>query len=157
MKVKFWLDLEDLIIVCLGLCFFGLCTVVSGAMISVKTDWYVLTIVFGVLFLANVFAFFLIKKVSSKVSFSHDGIEWTWFKKQIVFISWDDVTEVKETWQGRSKRLSFFNGDKEIQVCFIRKKMYDAIMILCPYQNIKNEINNMRLPVWFKKNDSDDE
>ena len=46
--------------------------------------------------------------------------------------------------------LSFIAGDKHIEVG-LPKKMYDAIMIICPDPNIKLQINNLKEFEHFHK------
>lgn len=84
------------------------------------------------------------KRMPSKVIFSEVGIVWLLLKKPVTFIEWTEITEITTKSRGRGVRdLSFIAGDKRIDVS-LTKKMYDAIMIICPEPNIKMDIKELK-------------
>lgn len=98
---------------------------------------------------------FINRNISSSVIFSEVGIEWKSFKKTVVSIRWDEITEIVDTIRGRGFRwLTFIAKDKRIDV-ELTQKMYNVIMILCPYQNLKRRIDDMECFKWFHRKKKD--
>lgn len=91
------------------------------------------------------------KGLLSKIIYSENGIIWKRFKKNIMFISWEEITEIKNTPISMySSYLSFISNNKQIDV-ELTKKMYDAIMFICP-PNIKLQINDLEAFKCFHRN-----
>lgn len=68
------------------------------------------------------YAIFIDKKFSSNVIFSEEGIEYKSFKKSILFIAWDDITEIKRTPRSAySEWITFVARDKKIDVSITKK------------------------------------
>ena len=91
------------------------------------------------------------QRLSSKVIYSDEGIEWERFKKKILFLKWEEITEVKTTPISMySCYLSFVSDKGQIDV-ELTKKMYDAIMYICPEPNIKIQINELQAYKWYHR------
>lgn len=145
MKVKFWKKATELISICV-LLGFSIMVLIIGMILSFASQW-------GCLIIGAVLCFFVFlviifyKQPFSKVLISDEGIEHKWFNKKITFIGWSDIIEINEI--SRSRDLSylvFISKDNQLDVG-LTKKMYETIMILCPYEHIKNKINNLN---YFK-------
>ena len=148
MKVKIWKHTVGFfsIVFCIVLI---LIMIIISIIKVIKDYHYWAMLVLFVLFLIY-FLLYLIfsKNALSKVVFSEDGIEWIRFKKQIAFIRWDEITDVLETPYGRFTHwLTFMSGSKRIDIDVLSKKMYNAIIEICPEPNIRmmiNEINSLK-------------
>ena len=144
MKISFWKHTTELIY-----CIFMTTLCFVMAIISIILKWYWLgKAVFIGMTAICVIILFALKRLLSKVNFSEEGIEWTRFKKQIAFIRWDEITDVQETSRSRNlKWLTFIDKDKRIDMEVPTKKMYNAIIEICPEPNIRmmiNEINSLK-------------
>lgn len=101
-----------------------------------------------ILALAGIFAN---NRVLSKVKYSDSGILLKRFKKEILFLTWDEINEVTTTPVSRSiTYLSFVSNKGKIDV-ELTKKMYEAIMKLCPNINVKTQINDIERFKGFHK------
>lgn len=92
------------------------------------------------------------KELFAKVSISDAGIEWQWYNKLRIFITWDEMVTVRKTYNGRRKYdITFVAPNKQINVCLSQKR-YNAIIQLCPNEAIKTAINNIPCLKWYQKN-----
>lgn len=99
----------------------------------------------------SIYGLFCGKKFLSKIIFSNDGFEVTWLKKSVIKCDWADITEVKAIPCGRATSyLAFVVGNNQIEMG-LNKKMYDTIMLLCPYTGIKTRIDNLPQFKWFHR------
>ena len=99
-------------------------------------------VIVGAALLFYASSIFLFRKyLLGKIIFSTSGVEWKLFSRTIYRMEWNEITEVKQTYQGRVICLSFFKGKDEIKIDF-HFKIYAAIMILCPLPWIKNVIDS---------------
>ncbi len=148
MKVKIWKHTVGFfsIVFCIVLI---LIMIIISIIKVIKDYHYWAMLVLFVLFLIY-FLLYLIfsKNALSKVVFSEDGIEWIRFKKQIAFIRWDEISDVKQTLAGKySYCLTFIAGSKRIDIDVSSKKIYNSIIQICPEPNIRmmiNEINSLK-------------
>ena len=140
MKVKFLKQIMEFICYCLVI-LGSLCLIIIG--IVFFSNLGVLILVALLFLIYPVYMLFIDKRPSSIVIYSEEGIEWKSFKKSIEFIRWDEITEITETRRGQNFYwLTFMTKERRIDV-ELTKKMYDTIMILCPYQNLKNRIDDL--------------
>ncbi len=152
MKVKFLKHKFEFIVLIfaliIALSFIGL------AFIRLYDLW--LMSVFGFVALCFIlYELFIDKRISSMVIYSEQGIECKSFKKIITYFKWEEITEIIDTTRGRSFHwLTFIAKDKRIDV-ELTQKMYNVIMILCPYQNLKRRIDDMECFKWFHRKKKD--
>ncbi len=152
MKITFWKHKYELFIGAILLAIISLLFIIIGIVLIIQNHYIWPILVLGIISLILIlYLLFFQKRILSKVIFSNEGIEWIWLKKRILFISWNNITDIKSSPRGRgAEDLSLISYDNKIDVS-LTKKMYDAIMILCPNQNIKNQINNIDSFKWFHK------
>lgn len=146
MKVTFWKHKFQLVVfltvfmpIVLALFIAGLVMII----LDVENFWP-LFLAGIVSLLGSIFMLFEEKRMPSKVIFSEVGIVWLFLRKTVTYIEWTEITEITTKIRGRGVRdLSFIAGDKRIDVT-LTKKMYDAIMIICPEPNIKMDIKELK-------------
>ena len=91
------------------------------------------------------------KNFLSKIVVSKEGIEWRLYKKRISFITWDEVTDVREKTVGRGNtHIVFYRGSDKIQM-EISRKLYNAIMELCENQGVKSRLRNLNRNKIYQK------
>lgn len=111
-------------------------------------------VIFSAILLFLLLIVFFNKNVLSKVIISEIGIKLMWFKKEILFINWEDIIEVKSAVQSFcTNYLTFVTKDNTIRFD-LTKKMYDTIMAVCPIPNIKVRINELDAFKFLHKNDN---
>lgn len=153
MRIKFWKNKYAL---CIFLPFFTLASailIITGICLMIfKSPGYGGMIIGGVFPLTIIiFCVIFDSRLSSKVIYSDEGIEWERFKKKILFLKWEEITEVKTTPISMySCYLSFVSDKGQIDV-ELTKKMYDAIMYICPEPNIKMQINELQSYKWYHR------
>ena len=155
MKISFWRFKGDLIRTPICLLIISILLSVTGVVFIRdydKTAGIILICgnLFIILLVATIILF--VKKYLSKITFSNNGFEITRFKKSLISYNWSDITNVKTTpyAKGHGSYLCFVIGDNKVDIQ-LTKKMYDAIMILCPYAGIKTMINNIGQFYYFHK------
>lgn len=146
MKVKFWkysLELYFYLFLIIPIAFLFLIFAITDlSPINSFEEWLVIA-VFSSFLIFCIAWVFIDKNLLSKVVFSEKGLEIIRFKKQVTFISWDDITEVKTKLRGRgNEHLMFVCGKTQVDI-FLTKKMYNIIMLICPNECIKRLINNI--------------
>ncbi len=154
MKVVFWKHHTELfwggtIIIFLALSFF-----IIGLIFTIlNMNYFPILLVGIILCILALNMFFCEKRTLSKVIYSEEGIEWKWLNKSIDYIKWSEITDVKAISHGATVyNLSFIARDRHIDVG-LTKKMYNAIMIVCPEPNIKFQIKSLREFKHLHKND----
>lgn len=152
MKTKFWKHEAQFYI---GLPLAIICSLgifLSGLILTVRdvSAWPIL-VVGSIFLLFPILIIFYDKKTLSRVELSNTGILWTWLKKEICFLSWDKITGVTVKSGGKvSYDLCFLSAQKEIAITLTKQK-YDLIMMLCPYPNIKSDIDNIEVFKYLHK------
>ena len=73
------------------------------------------------------------KRMFSRIIFSVEGIEWRYFKKQIKFFKWEEITDLKGG--------VFYRGDETIDID-VSKKMQHAALAMCPIPELKAKIES---------------
>jgi hypothetical protein len=90
------------------------------------------------------------KRIFSTVTFSNEGVEWRLFKKQVLFIKWEEIADVKQTHYGMIHQVALFRGQEKIEMEVLRK-MYNTIMTICPMPDVKIKINELPCLKFFHK------
>lgn len=144
MKVVFWKESGQLFI---AIPVFSICSI--GLIIAGIITSLIPMLIAGCIFLLFTLCFLFAPNYAlTKVILSEEGIETKWFKSQIAFIHWDDITDAKATPKGRSWNLSFFSNNNKIEIQ-PTKKIFNTIMELCINPNIKNQLQNDIHLKWF--------
>ena len=156
MKISFWRFKGDLISCAIILSVISIILSVTGVVFIRDYDntaGIILICVNLLIILLFVGTMLLGKKYLSKITFSNNGFEITRFKKCLISYDWGDITDIKTTpyAKGFGNYLCFVIGDNKLDIQ-LTKKMYDTIMILCPYAGIKTMINNIGQFYYFHKN-----
>lgn len=144
MKVTFWKHQIELFLGWLVIIILSVILIITGTIFTVKEASVYWSILFSgiICLIPSIYVLFFQKKVLSKVTFSNKRIEVIWFKKEITFLYWSDVIEVRATSHGRGHcYLSFISRDQQIDID-PTKKIFKTIMILCPI-NIQVMIKNI--------------
>ncbi len=153
MKIEFWKHETELFIGWISLMILSSILFIGGIILSIKDiDIYWPVLLSGTIMLIISFcSLFFEKRTLSKVIFSEEGIEWKWLNKKIAFINWDDVIDVVPTPHGRGEfDLTFVSNKCNIDLG-LTKKMYKAIMQICPNPNLKMIINNIDCFKYFHR------
>ncbi len=146
MKKEFWKESGQLFIVipCFSICSIGL--IIAGIITSL-----IPMLIAGCIFSLFTLCFLFAPNYTlTKVFLSEEGIEIKWFKSQIAFMHWNEITDVKTTPKGRSLNLTFFSKNNKIEIQ-PTKKIFNSIMKLCINPNIKNQIQNDIHLKWFSE------
>lgn len=146
MKVKFWKETGQLFIAIpvFSICCIGL--IIAGIISSI-----IPLIVIGTIFMFVTICFLFFPNYAlTTITLSNKGIEIKWFNKQINFIHWNEIIEVKSIPRGLGSVLAFFSNNNQI-VIDPTKKIYKAIMNLCTNQSVKNQMENDTHLEWFRK------
>lgn len=154
MKVEFWNHKFELFIGGTIIAILTIATFLIGLILPFLNYNYLPILVMGIiLMILAIYIFFIDKRMLSKVVYSEEGIECKWLKKTIACFKWSEITDIKAVHHGKAPdNLSFISGDQHIDVG-LSKKMYDAIMIVCPCPNIKFQIKNLEQFKYLHKND----
>jgi hypothetical protein len=95
-------------------------------------------------FILFLLSFFLRKKLFSRIILSAEGVKLTFFKKQLLFFKWNEITEVKQVpYTTGFRTVVVLCRGAEIISFDITPKVYKTIMILCSIPWIKTSIRNL--------------
>ena len=154
MKQEFWINqygilfLWPLMIILSYGCF------TTGIIVTIVIGAYHWPIVLfgGFCLIYSILAVLLYKKTLCKVVFSEEEIVVKRLGDIIATIKWSEIISVEGYLYGSSGAyyMSFISRKEKIDV-LPTKKMYNAIIALCPYPSIKNEINNIDCFKWFHR------
>ena len=155
MEIKFWAHEFELLF------FYPFFLAISFAiflagLILMFTDlsFYPLMLMGLVFLIILICSLFFDKRPLSKVVITENYIALERMKKEISKISWSEVTDVDSVPVGKGRfYLSFISNKQEISVD-ITKKMYKALVQLCPNFNIIMKINQMNEFKWLHKEDN---
>lgn len=155
MKKEFWVHEMSILFYWPLMITISSILIIVGIIMTIKFTFCWPILISGIFILILcLYAIFIKKEPLSKVEFSEDSIILKRFNKKIEIINWSDITEVKtisySPFARNANYLSFVSGNKHIEIVLTKKK-YQTIMILCPNQNIKNQINNIDSFKWFHK------
>lgn len=151
---EFWRHRSEIIIFWPFVFIFSFTFIISGIVLMIIKDLgFAGMILAGIIPL--IISFILIisdTKLLSKIIISDKGIEWKKFKKQILFIDWHEIIEIKTTPISPTARyLSFVSNKGKIDL-ELTKKIYNTIMIVCPDSNVKMQINDLKDFKYLHKN-----
>lgn len=141
MKAEFWKKGTISIVVALIFLFISLGTVIAGIVVTLNDSslWYLIAIG-GAILLMSIGLLF---SSFEKVVLSDDGIELKYGKKQLTFINWYDITDIKAKLGGKALGyLTFFKGAERIDL-ILDFKPFNAVMDICPNANVKYQIANL--------------
>lgn len=153
MKQEFWKHEGEL------LYFWPFCTLLStsclivGIIMTIKASFYWPIIAFGVLTLfICIYAVFFEKRTLCKVIFSEEEITVKRFNKIVTTMKWSEIINVEGIYIGNKggRYMKFVSKNNHIDVV-PTQKMYNAIIEICPYQDIKNQINNIECFKWYHR------
>ena len=156
MKKEFWVHEMSILFYWPLMIIISSILIIVGIVMTIKFTfcWPILATGLFILILC-LYAIFIQKEPLSKVEFSEESIILKRFNKELQIIKWSNITEIKtisySPFARNANYLSFISGNKHIEIVLTKKK-YQTIMILCPYENIKNQINNIDSFKWFHKN-----
>ena len=135
-----------------GTSLFGILFILSLLFVAIVT-FSILTIFYpsfwlASLFMGLLFAFcfvmlFLDKKYLTKITLTENGIKGTWLNKNIGFIKWEKIIEVKETVRSRAPSWLTLKTQTQQLDIELTKKLYNKIMEICPIPNLKVMINEL--------------
>ncbi len=141
MEYKFWKH-APLILIAIPVLYISSVIFLIVGSIYFNELWLMIVIGLFILIL-GFFLIFFDKKYLSKISYTEEGVAWTWLNRNIIFFKWDEITDVKATsYSWTSSYLTFVIGEQQINID-LTKKMYNTIMDICPNPNIKMMINNI--------------
>ena len=109
MKVKFWKETGQLFIAIpvFSICCIGL--IIAGIISSI-----IPLIVIGTIFMFVTICFLFFPNYAlTTITLSNKGIEIKWFNKQINFIHWNEIIEVKSIPRGLGSVLAFFSNNNQ--------------------------------------------
>ncbi len=149
-KYEFWLcGMENLIvwplcfISCIGIIIFG---------IVINNEASIYPILFGSFFIVYSICVILInQKILSKLILTSKGISLKRFDKILVNIDWNEVNNIDEICIAKgSKIITIQSSTSKINIS-PTKKIYNALIDICPYQSFKNIINNLEVCKWYQR------
>ena len=154
MKFEFWKHQPEILFIWPFMFFLASACLIVGIILPAIETFYWPLLFAGLLsFSISIYIGFCQEKTMSKVIYTENEIILKRFKKEILRVKWDDLINVKATLFSKSYYLSFVTEDKQIDVT-LTKKMYQAIMLVCPYESIKTRINNIEQFKWFHRKDN---
>ena len=141
----------------LGMIFFifleAVCTIIFTILIFTANFTCAATIIWFIFLIITTIIVIFDKKHLSKLIFSEHGIRWIKFNKEIMYMQWEDITDIKQTPAGLATfYLTFVSNDKQINMDIFSKKMYKEILNICPNENIKLRIKNLDFLRNYNKN-----
>lgn len=152
MEVVFWKQQSKLVIGIVIASLLLITSLVLGILSLNGIVFWGCTITFFCFFIFMIGLIFFDRNILSKLTFSEDGIKWTRFNKEIMYMNWDEIVEIKQTPAGRATcYLTFDTGQKFMHIDVSSKKMYDAIINICPSGNIKYRIRNLDFLKWYQR------
>lgn len=154
MKVEFWKhELEFKFDIIFGTLF--LIGVITFSILTIKFHYlWPMIFLFSFCFLLNLILLFENENILTKISFSNEGIECRRFGKQTYYLKWNNITDIKEKPSGKTiGYLIFISGEKFLNI-YLTKKMYKAIMVICPSEQIKAKINSIERYKCFHRKEN---
>ncbi|MBQ3158775.1 MAG: hypothetical protein IJB98_03685 [Clostridia bacterium] len=153
MKKEFWKHQIEILFCWPFFTILSISGIVIGILLTIRETYYWPILFFSLLiFLICIYAIFFQEKTLSKIIFTEQEIIVKRFSKILISIKWSEISEIKGSYYGRSARyMTFFSYKNKIDVV-PTKKMYDAIISICPYDHLKSMINNIEQFKWFHKN-----
>jgi hypothetical protein len=130
-------------------------TVLIQAMLIENNYSALIIITFIICLLMPVILFFSArpKNIFGIVLLSDEGIEWKLFKKQIMFIKWDEIINMDMVRRGPIQELIRIAKDKKYIDLEPTKNIYNSFIAICPIPHLVWRIENLgiRFPGNGKK------
>ena len=144
MKNEFWKHESELKFFWSIAIIFSFAFTIMGIILIVADVSYWPILLCGLILLLSCFyALFIEKRTLSKVQFTDKTIILKRLNKVLTSIDWTQLTQVKaSSCSWGTFYLLFIAEDKQIDIV-LTKKIYNAIMLICPYPQIKAEINQI--------------
>lgn len=145
MKQTFWKHQLEILF------FWPLSTILSlscfvvGIVMTTKKSLYRPILAMGIfLLIICIYAVFFRKETLCKITFLEEKIIVKRLNKTITTMQWFEIIDVKGNLYGNKggRYMSFISQNNQIDVV-PTKKMYNAIIEICPSNAIKNKINNI--------------
>lgn len=152
MTIKFWAHkMELLFIYPLFLTISFIIFLTGSILMSTDLSFYPLMLIGLIAIIILLCSLIFNKRLLSRVVISENYIALERMKKEIKKISWNEVIDVDSIPVAKGRfYLSFISSQQEISVD-ITKKMYKALVQLCPNFNIIIKINQMNEFKWLHK------
>jgi energy-converting hydrogenase Eha subunit C len=154
MKQQFWIHQYEILFFWPLMGILSFACLIIGIVMTTKASLYWPILAFGTFFsIFCICTIFFQKKLLCKITFSNEEITIKRLGKNITIMKWSEVTRVEGHLYGSNggRYMSFISQNEKIDV-IPTQKMYNAIILLCPYSNIKNQINNIECFKWFHRN-----
>ncbi|MBQ7977308.1 MAG: hypothetical protein IJ301_01740 [Clostridia bacterium] len=152
MEVVFWKHKSYLVFMTFIIFIALISSIIFAILAITNIDMLIGCAFMFIVFIIGICCIFINNNFLSKLTFSEDGIKWTRFNKEIMFMNWDEIVEIKQTPAGRATcYLTFDTGQKFMHIDVSSKKMYDAIINICPSGNIKYRIRNLDFLKWYQR------
>ena len=155
MEKEFWKHPLDILFFWPLCALISISTIITGIILAIKSSELLPILYLGLfLIFICVLGVFVEPKTLSKVIFTDEEICVKRFNKVIASIKWCEIIEIKGYCYSISARyMSFISSDTRIDID-PTKKMYDAIMSICPYASLRNMIEDIDMFKCFHKNKS---
>ena len=152
MTIKFWAHkMELLFIYPLFLTISFIIFLTGSILMSTDLSFYPLMLIGLIAIIILLCSLIFNKRLLSRVVISENYIALERMKKEIKKIPWNEVIDVDSIPVAKGHfYLSFISSQQEISVD-ITKKMYKALVQLCPNFNIIIKINQMNEFKWLHK------
>ena len=115
-----------------------------------KTSIY--PVIIGFIFIIlGLLVIFLNPKILTKIVFTTKGVALKRYNKIIVNIDWENVIEIYEVCYARANKIAYIkSNDAQIEI-FPTRKIYNAIMDVCPYESFKHIFNELEAFKWYHR------
>lgn len=152
MKFKFWEFGAELLVLIISIILLFLGTITFFILSFYYSYlWFCFT-VFLIMFIICLSILLLNKKYFSKIKFSEQGIQITWFKTESKSLNWNEFLDAKRTPLGRgTSYLTLITQNDKIDIYISSQKMYNAIISTCSNNNIKYIIENLSFLKWYRR------
>ncbi len=149
-KFVFWKNNSNLFLGIPILLVLFLAFIIAGIVLTPKNSIFLpMIIMSAICFLFLVYFLFFDKRTLSKIELSEEGIEWKWLGKNILFLGWHEIINIKSTTRGKgAEDLSIISNSEQIDIS-LTKKIYRTIMQVCPNQLVKKMINDIECFKFF--------
>ena len=120
--------------------------------VSINNDASIYFIIIAVVItIILILSILLHPKVLDKIILTSKSITLTKFNKIISTINWEDVIEIYEVCLVRANKIAYIKSkDAQIEI-FPTKKIYNAIMDVCPYESFKHIFNELEAFKWYHR------
>ncbi len=147
-KYEFWAYGVDLILL-LPTYFLGCLIIIICGIIP---TFYLNLVIIGISFIAIlIIMIFSYPRMLAKIILTPDSITLKRFNKILVSIDWDDVIEIDEKFVTIGSKIPFIKSTNSKINLSPTKKLYNAIMDVCPYESFKHIFNELEAFKWYHR------